>query len=963
MKTKITLSALALLFACLTLNAFNYPINENPENLTLESTIVENSPGTVDLNGFLFEFLGVQYNLNGTSTWTYKVTGVGARRDLSHWKLKLFNDHNVTSASPNTWEVHVDPHFQYYGIKWDSSVRKNGGTKTFSFTLDGRYDVGDVDFGYKSGRKLFHGTILGPTIPSRNSISGTVFNDTNANGIIDGVEGFLSDVQVNLYDDANANGLIDSGEALIESKITDGLGGYKFVNISALNVVVETILPSNTAEYTYVETTAMKTPILLTANDIIDVNFGIKRTQIVFYNVSGVVFDDDNANGLNEGEAGLNGIEVKMYNDANANGVLELGEVLTATTTTDSNGAYTFSQIMLNHVIIEVIVPTNTANFNYTATTDTQEAITMLSQDIFDADFGINAEEIINYNISGTVWDDDNANGAIDATEAGRLNSVTLTLYADNDNNGRVGVGDTVITTTATATDGTYGFTNVTAQNTLVVVTVPTDTTDFTYALTTSEMKVVSSTITDVLNIDFGIDQQSTLYAISGNVFNDANGDGDRTGDGGLTGVTVRLFDDVNQNGIVDRSEPLLATTTSDRNGNYQFTGISNLFVVVQVIVPANTAQFLYSSTTPVSVPLSSGITTTVDFGITRTIVILYNIRGTVWDDDSADGVIDGVEPRLEGIGITLYNDVNANGALDAADTALSTITTLADGTYEFTSVNLRKVIIAATLPPNGTFTTPGNRAISSINTDANNIDFGIDIIPELFEVTGVVFDDDNQNGLFDTGEGSIDGLTVQIYEDTDGDGLYNPNFDALIAFTQTNNAGFQVNDPNYLVVDINPGLVHIVVVIPAPTAFISYTPTYDPDSGTTNPDGVFTTLMTTSLAQINYGINFVDLNSTSRVANTDDVLFTNGSVTEDVSERLRLYPNPTVRQIAINAEEFTGEVTVEVYNDRGYKVMTTTTSSIGNEYRVDVQRLAPGMYYAKFSSNTKVASKKFIKQ
>ena len=156
MKTKITLSALVLLLACFTLNAFNYPINENSENLMAESAMVENSTGTVDLNGFLFEFLGVQYNLNGTSTWTYKVTGVGARRSLSHWKLKLFDDHNVTTASPNTWEVHVDPHFHYYGIKWDSSVNKNGGTKTFSFTLDGRYDVGDVDFGYKSGRKLFH---------------------------------------------------------------------------------------------------------------------------------------------------------------------------------------------------------------------------------------------------------------------------------------------------------------------------------------------------------------------------------------------------------------------------------------------------------------------------------------------------------------------------------------------------------------------------------------------------------------------------------------------------------------------------------------------------------------------------------------------------------------------------------------------------------------------------------------
>uniref|UniRef100_UPI000629793B T9SS type A sorting domain-containing protein n=1 Tax=Kordia zhangzhouensis TaxID=1620405 RepID=UPI000629793B len=148
---------------------------------------------------------------------------------------------------------------------------------------------------------------------------------------------------------------------------------------------------------------------------------------------------------------------------------------------------------------------------------------------------------------------------------------------------------------------------------------------------------------------------------------------------------------------------------------------------------------------------------------------------------------------------------------------------------------------------------------------------------------------------------------------------------------------------------------------------FESWTPTYDPDTGTANPDGVYPTVMTGSLTGVNFGINYVNLNSTSRDANTGNVLITNGSALsetpEDISDRLHLYPNPAVREITINTEEFAGDVTVEIYNDRGYKVMTTTASQFGEEGKVDVQRLAPGMYYAKFVSRNKVASKKFIKK
>ncbi|AXG68995.1 serine-aspartate repeat-containing protein D [Kordia sp. SMS9] len=962
---KITLNALVMLFACLTLNAFNSPTNEASKSPIAENISEDNASDTVDLNGFLFEFLGVQYNLNGTSTWTYKVTGVGARRNLSHWKLKLFDEHNVTTSSPNTWEVHVDPHFEYYGIKWDSSVHKNGGVKTFSFTLNGWYDVGDVDFGYKAGRKLFHGIIHGPTNLSTTSISGTVFNDTNANGIQDGVEGFLPNVQINLYNDTNGNGLIDAGEPVLETTTTDGVGGYIFDNTSALHIIVEAVPPSNTADFSYQATTPSIITRFLTINDVMNVDFGIKRSQIAFYNISGVVYDDNNQNGMNESEVGLSAVVLKMYNDTNANGTLDAGELQVATTTTDANGAYIFAQVMYTHVIIEVVVPGNSSSFDYIATTDTQEAITMLNQNIIDVNFGIFKVQQADYNVFGTVYDDDSENAALDTTETGRLANVTLTLYIDDDADGRVGSGDTVIATTTSAADGTYSFLNITVENTVVAVTVPQNTTNYTYTLTTAARVDTSSISTDVTGINFGINKVAATFVVSGNVFSDENADGvNAATEAGLNGVVINLFDDVNGNGRVDRGEPFIATTTSDRSGNYQFGGITAPNVILQMVLPTNTPQFTYIATTPVSVAITGDVSTTVDFGVNRQLVVLYNVSGVIWDDQNEDQIKDANENKLAGIGVTLFHDVNANGALDTNDISQSTLVTDTNGYYQFTGINLRNILVVPTMPSNGTFTTFNTRAVSSISTDAIDVDFGISIASSLFQVTGIVFDDQNENGILDLGENPIDGLPVEIYADTDGSGTLDTNIDLLVAFTQTSNSGFLIEDPNNYIVDFVPGgQTFIKLVVPEDTLLVTYTITFDPDSGTAAPDGVFATLMTASISNINFGLKITDSTSVSRVANDADVLFTQDGAPEDVSDRLRLYPNPTVQQIAINAEEFAGDVTVEIYNDRGYRVLTTTVSPFGNEAKVDVQRLAPGMYYAKFGSRNKVASKKFIKK
>ncbi|AXG68994.1 serine-aspartate repeat-containing protein D [Kordia sp. SMS9] len=814
-------------------------------------------------------------------------------------------------------------------------------------------DVTDVDYGVNQRQVIDY------------NISGTVFDDDNENGTQDAGERDLDNITVTLYADNNDDGVVDAGDTVISTATTANDGVYNFTGVTTENTIVEVTVPGDTANFTYTLTTAGAVDTSSLITDVV-ADFGINQVEIILYDISGTVFDDDDANGVRDtGEGFVQGVVVTLYADNDGDGILGgTDTVIGSTTSSTAAGDYTFAGVTVRNTIVEVTVPANQPSLTYTLTTAATQAVSSAITDVTGVDFGIDEFLIVNYNIFGTVYDDDNENAVLDTTETGRLANVTLTLYVDDDADGRVGSGDTVIATTTSAADGTYSFLNVTIQNTLVSVTIPANDVNFNYTLTTDARIDTSSVSTDVTDVDFGINQVSTTYTVSGNVFNDVNADGvNEAAEAGLNGVVINLFDDVNGNGRVDRGEPLIATTSSDRSGNYQFGGITAPNVILQMVLPTNTPQFTYIATTPVSVVLTGGVSTTVDFGINRQLVVLYNVSGVIWDDQNADQIKDANEPRLSGIGVTLFHDVNANGALDTSDISLSTVVTGTNGGYIFTGINLRNVLVVPTAPADGTFTTPNTRAVSSISTDAIDVDFGISIASSLFQVTGVVFDDQNENGILDAGENSIDGLPVEIYADTDNSGTLDTNIDLLVAFTQTSNNGFLIEDPNYVVDSVPGGQVLIRIVVPEDTLLVTYTITFDPDSGTAAPDGVFATFMSGNLSNINFGLKIEDTSSTSRAANDADVMFTQDGAPEDVSDRLRLYPNPTVQQIAINAEEFAGDVTVEIYNDRGYRVLTTTVSPFGNEVKVDVQRLAPGMYYAKFGSRNKVASKKFIKK
>ncbi|MFN8498615.1 MAG: SdrD B-like domain-containing protein [Anaerolineae bacterium] len=130
---------------------------------------------------------------------------------------------------------------------------------------------------------------------------------------------------------------------------------------------------------------------------------------------------------------------------------------------------------------------------------------------------------------------------------------------------------------------------------------------------------------------NFG-DQQAPTQGngnVTGNVFNDLNGDGVRQpGEPGIPGVTVTLKDGAGNT---------VGTTTTDPNGNYSFP---NVPPGTYTVVETDPSGFV--STTPNSVPVvvTPNSTSNADFGDQQLAQPLKaNVAGTVYNDLNGDGV------------------------------------------------------------------------------------------------------------------------------------------------------------------------------------------------------------------------------------------------------------------------------------------------------------------------------------
>ncbi len=534
----------------------------------------------------------------------------------------------------------------------------------------------------------FQGTILAlvsDTVTTNANVSGGVFAltgavtlDTNrvsacSPGPIDTCSGMIGDV---VWQDTDGDGIQEAGEpgingvtvrlknsvgTVIKTVVTATVGteqgAYKFTGVCAGTYTVEvdttTLPPGLSATLTgagpdrAVDSNGSPAVVTLTADNSSNFTIDFGYNAPCTGKIGDFVWSDTNANGIQDsGEPGINGVKVNLF-DAS-------GTTLLATTTTNSSGFYQFSGKCA--ACYTVKVDATTLPPNLTQTTSGAGSDSSKDSNGSPAQVVLNANNSVDNTIdfgykpacSGTigdyVWHDQNYNGIQDTGEPG-LNGVTIRLKNSS---------GAVIATTVTATNagksGYYQFTGVCSGSFKVDVdqtTVPAGfvatTANAPGSTSNNNSNTDPSTVTlasgssVVTNVDFGFVAPCT-GKIGDFVWEDSNKNGKQdAGEPGINGVTINLRDPNNN--------VLLATTTTNSSGFYQFTGLCADRYKVEVVTPSGytrtsknasgVSDALDSDGSPVSVTLStaSSVINTIDFGFKKNVVLVCPHSQGYWKE------------------------------------------------------------------------------------------------------------------------------------------------------------------------------------------------------------------------------------------------------------------------------------------------------------------------------------------
>ncbi len=680
------------------------------------------------------------------------------------------------------------------------------------------------------------------------SIGDRVWGDANGNGIQDAGEtnGFTG-VTVQLK---NATGTV------IATTSTNATGNYLFSGLAAGNYTVvfpislsgATVTTQNVGADDNIDSDASQatgetgTITLGAGQNITNVDAGYCPTTLAIGNR---VWNDVNNNGINDIEAGIAGVTVNLYKDNNNDNVADGAAI--ATITTDASGYYLFSGLVPGNYIVGVVNPSGYVsssvnggdpdndinlddNGQVAVGNETRGLAMTLNGGTEPGDGGTPNDLNVNItydfgfyltplgSIGDKVFNDANGNGIQDAGELG-ITGVTVQLKNS---------AGTVIATTNTDANGNYLFSGLAAGNYSVV-----------FPLTLNGSALTTSNVGADDNIDSDADQATgatgtislaagqnitnvdagycpTTLALGDRVFADVNNNGVRDAtELGISGVTVYLYKDNNNDNIADGAA--IATATTDVNGNYLFSNLVPGNYIVGVLNPAgylssttnggdpdndidvddngqvavgNETRGLAITLTGGGEPGASNTNITYDFGFYPANIL--SIGNVVFFDQNNNGTNDATDPKIVGATVNLYLDANNDGIADGA--AVVTTTTDASGNYVFNNLAANTYIVGVVTPagygiqsinggdPDNNVDNDNNGVVISgteirsnpitvtfggeptTDGDGNNGNLTVDFALKGTGVIGnFVWNDTNGNGIQDAGEPGIGGVLVTL--------------------------------------------------------------------------------------------------------------------------------------------------------------------------------------------------------
>jgi len=655
-------------------------------------------------------------------------------------------------------------------------------------------------------------------------ICGTVLDDTGQP---------ISNVEMQLWLDVNNNDSLDVADTQVATTFTDGDSGiYCFEDVVPGEYIVFELQPANYNSVSdYDHTTGSTDPDGTPSADDPDDEIAVSLTPNESDNDNDYIEDpflgSISGHVFNEVGAGINGVTITLYADADNDGN-EDGPAL-ANTTTNATGDFIFTGVEPGRY---VVVETNPANYSSISDYDTTTGTFDLDGD----DSGQGADNDIPVRLLPGEADNNNdftdgrpgmICGSVSEDTGLPIFNVEIRLYRDVNNNDSLDVADILVTTVFTDTIlGEYCFTNVMPGEYVVSEIQPAnydDVSDYDHSTSSPDTdgmpgindpdNEIAATVTpNETDNDNDFIEDPFTGIISGFVKNDALAP--------IPGVTLSLYADTDNDGNEDG--PVLFTAITNGSGAYTFSNIEpGRYVVVE------TQPFYHNDISDFDESISGADLDGNDNGQgpDNDVPVILKPGETDADNNFVDGrpglicgtVLDDTGQPISSVELRLYQDVNNNDTLDAADIQLAIQLSDGDsGNYCFEDVTPGEYIVVEIQPANYNSVSDYDHTTGPTDPDGTpgpndpDDEIAVTLVPNESDTQNDFIEDPFLGSISGFVKNEIDapivGITLSLFNDTNMDG--NPDGTAIANVT-TNSSGYYVFtgvEPRfYVVVETQP--------------------------------------------------------------------------------------------------------------------------------------------------------------
>ncbi len=673
----------------------------------------------------------------------------------------------------------------------DATVPPNDDIDSDVNQFTGELDLGDLSPPIQPGDVVdFDAGLIQAVV-----IGDRVWEDLDADGIQDPGEPGLDGVEVNLID----------GVSIVATQITTAGGNYSFVVQTGTDYTIRVNLPSNAYAYS---------PQDQGTNDALDSDVSDEDGTVDLENipaaddtidaglvpqvsVTGFVWQDLPAVGVQDGEVGLPGIEVRLlkFDD----GLTEL-----YSETTDGSGNYDFGYLPPAIYILEVVPPTGfgfspqdaASPPNDEIDSDVNEYSGRLTLNLAPGNTpDIDAGLVEAYEVGDFVWEDSDADDLQGVGETG-VPGVNIYLYDDD--------GEDQLASTTSDNNGNYSFMVQPGSYTIRSERPPNnffsdqdaggDGVDSDVDPATGFTDPFDVVDADIDTIDIGLQPTATVGDF---VWEDLDANGIQDVDEpGFDNVTVNLYDATDLATIIDSTvtgdNP---DTTEVEEGYYSFEQLLAGSYVVEIVVPvgyeltlqdvAGATEDLDSDFDPATLQtdptalVAGSPNLDVDAGLFQ----VTSVSGFVWNDTNGDGLQTTGELGLANVDV-VATWAGPDGELfppgDTGDNVVyPTITTDATGVYSFTDLPPGEYFVQFTGPAGYAFTFQDVGTDDTIDsdpdpatgdTDAFTLESGTptsDVDAGLYlpsTIQGYAWLDENGDGIQGVAETGLENVGVELF-------------------------------------------------------------------------------------------------------------------------------------------------------------------------------------------------------